>query len=207
MKWTRPLCLILVLGLTFCGWMLLPEPMHVAAAPPGSFDFSLADLVISLFGPGMPVLAFGLIACWSAAGLGSIGSVARFLMGREREGDLVAAHHGMAAAARAMVQGGLTLGLLGTAAMYFLIGEALQNHDYASPADLAYLISFSLVAPLMALGVGRLILGVGADAAAMRAGLSTPRTFGSRDDLLLLLFILPPVLTFGSALWPMPTVQ
>lgn len=207
MKWTRPLCLILVLGLTVCGWMLLPEPRQVAAAPSGSLDSSLAELVLSFLGLGLPVLAFGLIACWSAAGLGSLGSVARFLMGTERERDLVAAHHGMAAAARAMVQGGLTLGLLGTAAMYILIGEAFKSNDYASPADIAYLISFSLLAPLMALGVGRLVLGVGADAAAMRAGLSTRRTFESRDDLILLLFILPPVLTFGSALWPLPTVQ
>ena len=70
-----------------------------------------------------------------------------------------------------------------------------------------FLISFSLLAPITALGVGRLVLGVSADAAALRAGLVGVRTFARRDDLLLLLFLLPPVLSFGAIMWPAPIVE
>lgn len=202
MKRSRPLLLLVVFGLSFFGWLWLPDPVWLQAAE-GARSAWTIDALWALIGPGVPVLLIGLFAAWGAGGATSLRCAGSFLLGCEREGEHLHAHHALRAAARAMVSAGLVLGLLAGTAMFLLAGQSPET----SPANFAYVIQWSLLTPITALGVGRLVLGVAADGAALRAGVPERRAFASRDDLLLLLYLLPPVMTFSVVVWPITKIQ
>lgn len=205
MKWTRPLLLVIALSLALMGWSWLPQP--AAIAPGAASGLSVGRLLIAFTGPGAPLLALGLIAAWGAAGARGLGAGARYLAGCEREAELLLAQRALGAGARAMVSGGLIVSLLGATAAYLIVGEVLRGGESPSPVNMARLIEWALVAPLTALGVGRVVLGLAADGAAAQAGEPTRRTFGPRDDFMLLLYILPALMIFAVVAWPLPQVH
>lgn len=203
----RPVYLLVALAAAFHGWAILPDPAWVVTDEGVGAPRSVANLLVVFLGPGVPVLLLGVVGAWGVGGGRALRCGARYLCGLDREGEHLHAHHGLRAAARAMVSGGLTLGLLGAAAAFLLVGDAQSGELVAAPADVAYLLSWALLSPLTALGVGRLVLGVAADGAAVRAGTPERRAFAGRDDLLLLLFLLPPVMTFTAAMWPAAPIR
>jgi hypothetical protein len=207
LRLARPLLFALVLVVAFMGWTWLPDPAWPYGSDGPTTARSLPDLVVVFMGPGSPLLALGLLAAWGASGGAGLRAGARYLMGREREGELLAAQGALAAGARAMVSGGLVLGLLGSAAAFLMVGGLYRAGDGPDPGALARLLQWSMLAPLSALGIGRVILGPSADGAAVKAGVPDRRAFRSRDDFMLLLYIVPALMTFAVIIWPVARIQ
>ena len=205
MRLTRPLLLLLALVLASVGWLWLPDPAFVVPGPTADAVSSPRALLGVFAGPMLVVLAPAVLRAWGSCGGPALACAGRYLLGLEREQEALQAHHGLAAAAGGGVWGGLALGLLGGVAMFLLLGRSQGAGPAFAPAELARLVSWALLVPMVAVGLGRLVLGAAADHAALRAGAAERRAFAPRDDLVLLLFLLPPLMSFLVIVLPLPS--
>jgi hypothetical protein len=182
---------VLVLGLVASAFL---EPGAGAPSSTPDVSFSVAELVRSMGPLLVALLAIALIAMTWPAGAAGLRAAIAFLVGREREADSELAWRALATAARATLAAGLLLGLLGAATM---LAHAVGGLDAVPsvaprPADLAQVFRLTIYGPLLALLLGRMVLGGCAAAVARRAGASIPFRRGA--DLALLSLVVPVAL-------------
>ena len=163
-----------------------PLVLHGSLAPGSSH--AIAHLLFSW----LPVLALGLLAGGAVGGRRGLAASAKFLAWRRSDVEPALVQGTLAGAARGLVRAGWTLSLLAGTCVFLLVGQFLTTPQSASPAELAQTLGWTLLPGIVAVAVGRGLLGPAADAAAVRGGNPRQRCFSSGDDLGLLLFVLPP---------------
>ena len=183
---------LLILGVSFALTLYRGEP-----AQESQVQFPLLEMLLHL-GPiwlSLCALAFG--SAWMVGGKKGLWVSSLWMLGKERPTDGLLVHRTLASAARTLVAAGLFMSLLASVCIYLHI--ATVNREVgASPAKIADWITWSIVPGTLALGLGRILLGGCADWASVRAGAPERRAFKGRDDLALLLYLLPPLLCMYS---------
>jgi len=204
----RPILLLLLVALALGGGMILPGPPWLEAMDQGGgATKTIADLVVDLGGPVLPILVLGFLGGLIATDGASLRAGGAFLCGIERPSTLPAAQRALAACSRAVVDAGMLVSLLAAAAAFFLVRDLQAREEHASPVLIASLVLYSTITPAAALAIGRIALGGAATAAALRAGVGERRIFGGWNDLRLLLFLIPPVALSLVVAWPARTIH
>lgn len=131
----------------------------------------------------------GLSAAVVVAGPRSLGATTRFLLGRARSAELPLAARGLWAAGTCVLHLGLCVAFIALLGMFDLLRVDWEGADHVNPADLAELIGWALLAPLLGLFLGRFLFGACAESAALRAGMR-PHPFPVTPQIVVL-FVVP----------------
>lgn len=144
---------------------------------------------------GLAALAF--CSAWMVGGGAGLAASLRWLFGFERQTDCLLVQRTLASAARTLVLAGLFESLLAAACMFLVFMPPFD------PANLNPVVKvghkfWTILPGVFSIGVGRILFASTADWAAVRGGRPTLKTFSGNDDLMLLLYLIPPVLCMYS---------
>lgn len=137
--------------------------------------------------PAIGAVGVGICAAVAVAGPRAPGASLRFLVGRARSAELPLAARGLWAAGSCILHLGLCVSFIALLGMFDLLHVVWEGA--VNPAELAELIMWALLAPLLGLFLGRFLLGACAESAAIRAGM-TPHPFPAAPQLVVL-FVVP----------------
>lgn len=158
------------------------------------------DGLIAALGPKvLVVVALPLLACLAGGSPARVGRALRALLVEPAPEEREAVATTLARLARATHAAGLFAALLAVTALFLMVGRMRMGE--ASPALVADVLTWVMLAPALALGIARLACAPAADALWARAG-SDERTFHPGDDLSQVFLIVPALLAWALVFLP-----